>query len=115
MTGTASQIEWAEQIRPRVNAEFNRVAKAFQAVADRQGDEDRTDTRAIVAILEEKRAEVMAKDQAGYFIRDWQELNDQVRQMIARDSRYQAIQASRKARAAVPHGGVNGQTTRKAT
>jgi hypothetical protein len=114
MTGTASQIEWAEQIRPRVDAEFDRIAKAFQAVADRQSGEDRTDTRAIVAILEEKRAEVMAKDQAGYFIRDWQELKDQVRQMIAQDSRYQAIQASRKARATMD-GGVSGQTTRKTT
>jgi hypothetical protein len=104
MTGTASQIEWAEQIRPRVNAEFDRVAKAFQAVADRQNNQDRTDTRTIVAILEEKRAEVMAKDRAGYFIRDWQELKDQVRQMIAQDSRYQTIQASRKARAAVSIG-----------
>src|SRR6516162_8758435 len=28
MTGTASQIEWAEQIKPRVDAEFDRVAKA---------------------------------------------------------------------------------------
>jgi hypothetical protein len=104
MTGTASQIEWAEQIRPRVNAEFDRVAKAFQAVADRQSNQDRTDTRAIVAIMEEKRAEVMAQDRAGYFIRDWQELKDQVRQMIAQDTRYQAIQASRKARAAVSIG-----------
>lgn len=104
MTGTASQIEWAELIRPRVNTEFDRVAKAFQAVADRQSNEDRTDTRAIVAILEEKRAEVMAQDRAGYFIRDWQELKDQVRQMIAQDSRYQAIQASRKARAAASIG-----------
>jgi hypothetical protein len=112
MTGTASQIEWAVQIRPRVDAEFDRVAKAFQAVADRQGGEDRTNTRAIIAILEEKRAEVMAKDQAGYFIRDWQELKDQVRQMIAQDSRYQAVRATRKTRAA---GGVSGQTTRKTT
>jgi hypothetical protein len=115
MTGTASQIEWAEQIRPRVDAEFDRVAKAFHAVADRQSGEDRTNTRAIIAILEEKRAEVMAKEQAGYLIRDWQELKDQVRQMIAQDSRYQAIQASRKARAAVSIGGVRGQTTGKTT
>ena len=104
MTGTASQIEWAEQIRPRVNAEFDRVAKAFQAVANRQGGEDRTDTRAIIAILEEKRAEVMAKDQAGYFIRDWQELDGQVRRMITADARYQAILAGRRARAAVTRG-----------
>jgi len=98
MTGTASQIEWAEQIRPQVNAEFDRVAKAFQGAASNQTEEDRADTRAIIAILEEKRVEVMEQNQAGYFIRDWRELNDQVRQMIARDSRYEAIKASRKAR-----------------
>lgn len=98
MTGTASQIEWAELIKPRVNAEFDRVAKAFQAVAAGQVEQDQTDTRAIIAILEEKRVEVMAKDQAGYFIRNWQELTDQVRQMIAQDSRYQTIKANREAR-----------------
>ena len=101
MTGTASQIEWAEQIRPRVDAEFHRVAKAFQTIADRQEDGDRMDTRVIIAILEEKRAEVMAKEEAGYFIQVWQELTDQVRKMIAQDPRYQAIQASRKARLSV--------------
>lgn len=98
MTGTPNQIEWAEQIKPRVNAEFDRVAKALQAVACNQEEQDPTDTQAIIAILEEKRVEVMAKDQAGYFIRDWQELRDQVRQMIARDPRYQAIKANRAAR-----------------
>jgi hypothetical protein len=38
------------------------------------------------------------KDRAGYFIRDWQDLRDQVRQMIAKDSRYQSINATRAAR-----------------
>jgi len=99
MTGTASQIEWAEQIRPRVNAEFDRVVKAFLTVAHRQSDDDRTDTRAIIAILEEKRAEAMSRQEAGYFIRDWQELNDQVRRGIAQDPRYKAIAAARHARA----------------
>jgi hypothetical protein len=56
---------------------------------------ERLDTHAVIAILEEKRVEVMAKDQAGYFIRQWQELKDQVRQMISQDSRYQAIKANR--------------------
>src|SRR5580658_7182845 len=97
MTGTPSQIEWAEQIKPRVNAEFDRVAKAFAAVACNQGGQARTDTEAVIAILEEKRAEVMARDQAGYFLRDWQELSDQVRRMIGQDSRYQAIKARRAA------------------
>ena len=36
---------------------------------------------------------MMAKDQAGYFIHDWQELRDQVRRMIIQDPRYLAIKA----------------------
>ena len=43
----------------------------------------------------EKRTEVRTKDQAGYFIRVWRELRDQVRKMIGKDSRYQAIKAER--------------------
>ena len=39
----------------------------------------------------------MAKDRAGYFIHDWQELRDQVRQLIIQDPRYQAIKAKRVA------------------
>ena len=98
LTGTPSQIEWAELIKPRANAEFDRVAKALLAAAGKQAEEDRRDTEAVIAILEEKRAAVMVNDQAGYFIRDWQELKDQVRQMIGQDSRYQAIQATKAAR-----------------
>jgi hypothetical protein len=98
MTGTPSQIEWAERIKPRVNAEFDRVAKALTAAASNRGEQVRMDTQAVIAILEEKRAEVMARDQAGYFIRDWQELRDQVRQMIRQDARYQAIKARKAER-----------------
>ena len=54
------------------------------------------DTLAVIAILEDKRAEVMANDEAGYFIRDWQELRDQVRQMIAQDRRYKIIKANKQ-------------------
>ena len=98
MTGTPSQIEWAEQIKPRVSAEFDRVAKALQAAVDKRTDQDRMDTQVVIAILEAKRVEVMAKDQAGYFIREWQELTDQVRQIIAQDPRYQALKATKAAR-----------------
>ena len=98
MTGTPSQIEWAEQIKPRVGAEFDRVAKALQKVASRQGARDRLDTQAMISILEEKRAVVMTKDKASYFIQEWQELRDQVRQMIGQDSRYRAIKAQKAAR-----------------
>ena len=60
--------------------------------------EKRTDTQAVIAILEDKRAEVMSREQAGYFIHDWQEISDQVRHMIARDPRFQAIKVARAAR-----------------
>jgi hypothetical protein len=98
MTGTQSQIEWAEQIKPRVGEEFDRVAQAFLTVAESQPDVERTETNAVIAILAEKRAEVMANDRAGYFIRHWQELSGQVRQSIAGDPRYQAIKTNREAR-----------------
>ena len=88
MTGTPSQIEWAEQIKRQVNAEFDRVANAFKESADRQSKQDRLDIDAIIAIVEQKRLEVMARDEAGYFIRDWQELSDQVRRLIGCDPAY---------------------------
>lgn len=98
MTGTPSQIEWAEQIKRNVNAEFDRVAKAFEGAADMHSQQERMDTDAIIGILQQKRIEVMAKNEAGYFIRDWQELRDQVRQMISRDPSYQVIKARREER-----------------
>jgi hypothetical protein len=37
----------------------------------------------------------MRNEEAGYFIHGWQEIGDQVRQLIFRDSRYQAIKTSK--------------------
>jgi hypothetical protein len=65
--GTASQIEWAESIKPLVSAEFDRVAETLEAVARRQSVRDRLDTRALIAILEEKRLEVLGRNEAGLF------------------------------------------------
>jgi len=98
MTGSGNQVEWAEQIKARVSLEFDRVAKAFAATASSQTEPERTRTWALIGILEEKRAEVMARDDAGYFIVEWQELRDQVRQLIAKDPRYQAIRFKSKER-----------------
>jgi hypothetical protein len=81
VTGTESQIQWAERIKPSVQAEFDRVANAFRRTAERQQGLDRADTLAIIAILEEKRVETFANEQAGYFVRVWQDLSDQVRQL----------------------------------
>lgn len=98
MKGTANQVDWAERIKKQVGAEFDRVAKALASAAGKQAEQKRKETRAVIAILEDKWTEVIAQDEAGYFIREWQELRDQVRQMITQDSRYQAIRANRAAR-----------------
>ena len=98
LTGTPNQVEWAEQIRLTVSREFDRVAAAFQSRIDRQTVPQQAETRVVIAIIEQKRTETMANTQAGYFIRDWQELSDQVRRMISQDPRYQEIRDQREAR-----------------
>jgi hypothetical protein len=98
LTGTPSQVEWAERIMPTVVQEFDRVAAAFRAQATRQTGPDQAETLSLIAILEQKRAETLANKRAGYFIRDWQELNDQVRQMIGKDPGYREIKEARAAR-----------------
>ncbi len=98
LTGTPNQVEWAERIRPTVVAEFDRVAKVFRAQLAIQTGEKQAETRTIIAILEQKRIETMSIPIAGYFIREWRELNDQVRQMIAKDPRYQFIKDQRAKR-----------------
>ena len=97
LSGTAAQIEWAERIRIRVHAEFNRVLATFRSVAERQAGSKRAATIAIMAIVEEKRDEVLSRHQAGYFIHDWQEISDQVRRMILNDGRYQELDKNRSA------------------
>jgi hypothetical protein len=98
LTGTPNQVEWAERIRLTVAQEFDRVAKAFQARIAVQTGEKQSETRTILKILEQKRAETMSIHIAGYFIREWQDLSDQVRQMIAKDPRYHAIRDQRATR-----------------
>jgi hypothetical protein len=102
MTGTVNQIEWAKQIKTQVSAEFDRVKMALEAAAGKQSGQDRLDTQTIIAILEDKRTEVMAHEEAGYFIHDWQEFRDQVRQMIMKDNRYLTIRAGRREIISIP-------------
>jgi hypothetical protein len=93
LNGAAHEIEWALRIRAQVNAEFDRVAKVLERTATQRSGQQRSDTYGMIAILEEKRAEVMSNPNAAYFIHDWQELHDQVRKMMMNDARYQAIKA----------------------
>ena len=98
MIGTLNQIAWAVQIKSQVEAEFDRVRKVLEYAITKQSPEDAADIEAIIRILEDKRAEVIKNEQAGYFIHEWQELRDQVSRMIVGDSRYKAIKASQTAR-----------------
>ena len=98
MTGTPNQIEWAEKIKPRVGAEFDRVASALMAVSLKQLEPNRAGTLSAIAILDEKRAEVMASNKAGYFIKEWQELDGKVRLMITQDPRYLALKDKQSAK-----------------
>ena len=91
LTGTVNQIEWAERIRMQVIGEFDRVANLLETSSRRQSEEKISNTRAIIAILEDIRIQVLANDKAGYFIHDWQEPNGQVRKMILSDARYKEI------------------------
>ena len=102
MTGTKSQIEWAEQIRPGVAKEFDRVAKVLRAQMAIQTGQKQSETRTILEILEQKRSATLSIRSAGYYIRNWQELSDQVRQMIAADPRYLAIRDQRETRRREP-------------
>lgn len=101
MIGTLNQIAWAVQIKSQVEAEFNRVRKVLEYALTKQSPEDAADIGAIIRILEDKRAEVMKNEQAGYFIHEWQELRDRVSRMIVGDSRYKAIKASQTANSAI--------------
>jgi len=98
LVGTPNQIEWAEQIKDRVHEEFDRVGMILKSAAAKQVGWDQTDTLKLIAILEEKRHDALANDRAGYFIHDWQELSDQVREMIVKDPRYGKIMARQAAR-----------------
>jgi hypothetical protein len=97
LTGTPAQVEWAERIRMSVAQEFDRVAKILRAQGVIQSGQKQAETQIILAILEQKRAETLTNPTAGYFIRDWQELSDQVRRMIAKDPWYQVIKDQRAA------------------
>jgi pyruvate/oxaloacetate carboxyltransferase len=98
MIGTLNQIAWAVQIKSQVEEEFDRVRKVLEYAITKQPAEDVVDIQAVILILEDKRAEVMENEQAGYFIHDWQQLRDQVSRMIVGDPRYEAIKAGRTSR-----------------
>lgn len=110
LRGSEAQVEWAGRIRNQVNADFDRVAASFRGVAARQFRGKRAETEAVLAILEEKRSEVMAMTSAGYFIHDWQETGGQVRKLIFDDPRYQTLK-SRRFGSHAPYAGADANSS----
>lgn len=102
MNGTVNQVNQANRIKERINKEFDRLARALESSAARQTGIDQKDTEAVIAILEEKRAEVMAKGQADYFINNWREVNGHVRELIVLDTRYREINTRKALRGGSP-------------
>lgn len=84
----ANEAAWAQQIKARVCADFDRVVNALKSAAETLTGDRQIDALMVISILEEIRAEVMAKDQPGYFIVEWQDASDQVRRIVANDRSY---------------------------
>ena len=95
MTGTPNQIQLATLIKIKIAADFDRVEKALRETANGQPENFQSETKALIAILNEKRTQVLQNDRAGEFIRDWQELSGKVAQLVTKDPRYQAIRTQR--------------------
>jgi hypothetical protein len=98
MIGKINQVKQAEQIKARINSEFDRIARALVSSAAKQAGQDRADTEAVLIILEDKRTEVMERDQASYFLYNWRELTDEVREKIVQDPRYRDLNTQRARR-----------------
>ena len=64
LNDTAAQVQWAELIRIRVGAEFDRLVTSFRAVAKGHRGGKRADLEAIVAIVEDTRHVVPERQQA---------------------------------------------------
>lgn len=67
--GTISQIDWAVQIKRQVGAEFDRVRGELEAIARKRPFrpvQRRSQINVLIAIVEDRRAEVMRRTEAGY-------------------------------------------------
>jgi hypothetical protein len=93
LMGTRSEIEWAEGIRRILNSKFNSVARTLRSAASNKSVEKRKYVEEVIRILEEKRTEVMAREEARIFIGEWKQFGGRVRRMIYQDKRYLLLKA----------------------
>jgi hypothetical protein len=98
LRGAADQISWAREIRARVSAEFDRVRSSIEAGSNKFRALDRTETATLLTLIEEHRAAVFSRDQADYFIAEWQNPADRLQRVFNGDERWRAISDARAAR-----------------
>ena len=98
LTGPASQVTWATQIRNQVSLSFDRIVTSAEAGTNRYKGLDPAETSAVLAIVEEHRAKVLGVQEAQYFLDNWQDPVDRVQRLIHSDERWKAIVESRAAR-----------------
>lgn len=86
-----------DPIKRQLDREFDRVTASLRSIAARQQRHRHADTVAIIALLEEKRAEVMREQPLRWGIHDRRSFGDQIREWVLADARYQAITAYKPA------------------
>ena len=96
LVGTPSQIEWAEQIRRGSPASSIACpALCWRWLVSNQNRTDQTPRR-LSPFSRRNASRCWLGLRQGYFIRDWQELTDQVLRVIRKDPRYQAIRLAKQ-------------------
>ena len=98
LTGLASQISWANQIRSQVNASFDRVLSSIQAGINRYKSLEADETATLLDLVEEHRVKVLGVADAQYFLDHWQDPVDRVQRLIHADDRWKLIVEARAAR-----------------
>lgn len=98
LTGLASQISWATQIRSQVNVSFDRLANAVESGINRYKGLESSETASLLAIVEEHRAQVLGVADAQYFLDHWQDPADRVQRLIHGDERWKSIVEARSLR-----------------
>jgi hypothetical protein len=74
LSTSAVRRVWADRIQAKMNARFNHVINALQALALKQStEEDRLTIFTIMLVLEERRGEMLVSGRDDCFIHDWQE------------------------------------------
>jgi hypothetical protein len=98
LTGLASQVTWANQIRTQINLSFDRLVTSVETGVNRYKGLEPGEISAVLAMVEEHRTKVLGVQDAQYFLDNWQDPVDRVQRLIHGDERWKNIVESRAVR-----------------